>query len=45
MAGNYYFGFKFLKDSAPGDAEGPTLFAALQQELGLKLKRQKSPKG
>ena len=41
MTGNYYFGFKFLKDSAPGDVEGPTLFIALQEELGLKLKRQK----
>jgi uncharacterized protein (TIGR03435 family) len=43
MTGNYYFGFKFLKDSAPSDAEGPTLFIALQEELGLKLKRQKGP--
>ena len=43
MTGNYYFGFKFLKDSAPSDAEGPTLFIALQEELGLRLKRQKGP--
>jgi uncharacterized protein (TIGR03435 family) len=43
ITGKYYFGFKFLKDSAPSDAEGSTLFIALQEELGLRLKRQKGP--
>lgn len=29
--------------SAPADGSGPSLFAALQEELGLKLESQKGP--
>ena len=43
MSGKYYFGFKFLKDVGPADVETPTLFLALQEELGLKLDKQKGP--
>lgn len=43
MAGNYYFGFKFLRvGSVPApDTEGMTIFDAVQSELGLRLEKQK----
>ena len=43
MTGSYYFGFKFLSPrNGPGDdPEGSTIFIALQDELGLRLDKQK----
>ena len=43
LNGKYYFGFKFLRDDflADGKVEGVSLFTALQDELGLRLERQK----
>jgi uncharacterized protein (TIGR03435 family) len=45
MAGKYYFGFKFLSvgNSPADDVEGSTIFTALQDELGLRLEKQKGP--
>lgn len=45
MKGNYYFGFKFLavNGSLAEDIGSSTLFAALQDELGLKLEKQRAP--
>ena len=43
VAGNYYFGFKFLSPrNGPGDdADGATIFTAIQDDLGLRLEKQK----
>jgi len=45
MTGRYYFGFKFLtvRDVPAADVEGSTIFDALQNELGLRLEKQKGP--
>ncbi len=45
MTGNYYFGFKFLsvQNNPSDEVEGSTIFSALQDELGLKLEKQKGP--
>jgi len=42
MPGNYYFGTKFVNNRLP-DVDGPSLFAALQEALGLRLEKQKGP--
>jgi uncharacterized protein (TIGR03435 family) len=42
LIGNYYFSFLFLPDSSTNDLGGPDLFTAIQEELGLKLEKQKS---
>ena len=43
LPGNYYFGLKFAGKNSPLGADGPDLFAALQEELGLRLEKQKGP--
>jgi uncharacterized protein (TIGR03435 family) len=43
MTGNYYFGFRFLSDVAVSNPDVPSIFAALQDETGLKLEKQKAP--
>lgn len=45
MIGKYYFAFKFLSArSGPNDAaEAPSVFEAAQDELGLKLEKQRGP--
>jgi uncharacterized protein (TIGR03435 family) len=45
MTGNYYFGFKFLsvQNNPSDEVEGSTIFSALQDELGLRLEKQKAP--
>jgi bla regulator protein blaR1 len=45
MTGNYYFGFKFLsvQNNPSDEVEGSTIFSALQDELGLRLEKQKGP--
>src|SRR5579863_3880592 len=44
MTGNYYFGFKFLsvQNNPSDEVEGSTIFSALQDELGLRLEKQKA---
>jgi uncharacterized protein (TIGR03435 family) len=42
LAGRYYFGFKFLRDDAPPDADAPTPAQAVQ-ELGLRLEKERGP--
>jgi uncharacterized protein (TIGR03435 family) len=45
MTGKYYFGFKFAQvNSPPGDdVKSASIFTALEDELGLKLEKQKGP--
>jgi len=42
LAGRYYFGFKFVRDEAPPDADAPTLSQAIQ-EMGLRLEKERGP--
>jgi uncharacterized protein (TIGR03435 family) len=43
LPGNYYFGTKFVSVNERRDVDGPTLFAALQEALGLRLEKKKGP--
>ncbi len=43
MPGNYYFGTKFVHVNEQRAVDGPSLFAALQETLGLRLEKQKGP--
>ena len=44
LTGKYYFGFKFLSVQQPSDtADAPSIFSVLQDELGLRLEKQKGP--
>lgn len=45
LTGNYYFGFRFRSEDsfAAGNVDVPTVFAAVQEELGLKLEKQRGP--
>jgi uncharacterized protein (TIGR03435 family) len=42
LTGKYYFGFQFASVSHPNDnADSPSIFSAVQNELGLRLEKQK----
>ena len=44
LTGEYYFGFKFQRmDYTGDDAEAPSVFSVVQNELGLKLEKRKGP--
>jgi uncharacterized protein (TIGR03435 family) len=43
LQGNYDFKMAFAPDLSPADADGPSLFTALQEQLGLRLDSQKGP--
>jgi uncharacterized protein (TIGR03435 family) len=46
LTGNYYFAFRYSQDLSPDldtQASYPSLSAALQQNLGLEMKKQKGP--
>jgi uncharacterized protein (TIGR03435 family) len=41
LAGDYYFALMFVPDDSPKDVVGPSIFAAVQEELGLRLEKRK----
>ncbi len=43
LSGNYYFGFLYAKEGQEADTDLPSLFSALQAELGLKLEKRRAP--
>lgn len=43
LAGNYYFGFRFLRDALDPAATSIPVFDAIQDELGLRLEATKGP--
>jgi uncharacterized protein (TIGR03435 family) len=43
LNGSYDFELKWQKESAASDATGPSIFTALQEQLGLRLEAKKGP--
>jgi uncharacterized protein (TIGR03435 family) len=43
LSGNFDLALKYVRDDAPNAAEGSTVFAALEDQLGLKLESHKGP--
>jgi uncharacterized protein (TIGR03435 family) len=43
LSGNFDLSLQYVRDDAPEGANGPTVFAALEDQLGLKLESRKGP--
>jgi uncharacterized protein (TIGR03435 family) len=43
ISGDFDLSLKYVKDDAPNAAEGPSVFAAVEEQLGLKLESRKGP--
>jgi uncharacterized protein (TIGR03435 family) len=43
ISGQFDLSLKYVRDDAPGGAEGPSVFAALEDQLGLKLEARRGP--
>jgi uncharacterized protein (TIGR03435 family) len=42
LTGKYYFATEFAQENHPPEVDLPSIFAALQEDLGLKLEKRKS---
>jgi uncharacterized protein (TIGR03435 family) len=43
LPGNYYFALEFAQEDHPADVDVPSLFAAIQESLGLRLEKHTGP--
>jgi uncharacterized protein (TIGR03435 family) len=43
VPGQFYFGIRYAQVDSDGEADAPTVFEALQSELGMRLEKQKGP--
>jgi len=43
LKGNYYFSLRYARENAPATANYPTIDAAIQEDLGLRLEKHKGP--
>jgi uncharacterized protein (TIGR03435 family) len=43
LSGKFDLSLKYVRDDVPKGANGPTVFAALEDQLGLKMESRKGP--
>jgi uncharacterized protein (TIGR03435 family) len=43
LPGKFYFAFKFAREDSSADPDAPSVYAAVQEQLGLKFEKEKGP--